>query len=178
MSPTTYGSTTCLISPAAWSTVLAKCGQTTKTMNSQPRWPTLYEVVNATSEWVRDAMALTKPGDVLRPDQREGNHIYISFEAAEAIGPVIQTILMSPRVSPRLKDQLLRVALAALQDLEGWAHLAPLARVMRAHIIEPYGFKQQNNYLFILKQYFDEQDHVLRANLERFRDDLDVALRK
>lgn len=135
----------------------------------------LYEVVNATAEWVKDAEALTKPGDVLLPDQLEGNHIHISFEAAEAIGRVIQAILMSPRVLRRLKDELLGVALTTLRNLEQRAHLAPLAMVMRAHLIEPYGFREQNNYLYILKQCFDEQDHVLRAHLGRFSEDLDAA---
>ena len=136
----------------------------------------LYEVVAATAVWVRDAKDLTKPGDVLSPDQREGNHVYISFEAAEAIGHVIQSILMSPRVPRRLKEELLGVALTTLHDLEGNAHLAPLARVMRAHLIEPYGFREQNNYLYILKECFDEQDYVLRAHLGIFREELNTAL--
>lgn len=135
----------------------------------------LYEVVDATVVWVKDAEALTKPDDVLLPDQLEGNHIYISFEAAEASGRVIKAILMSPRVPKRLKEQLLGVALTTLRDLEQTAHLAPLARVMRAHLIEPYGFREQNNYLHILKQCFDEQDHVLQAGLGRFSEELDAA---
>lgn len=135
----------------------------------------LYEVVDATAVWVRDAEALTNPGDVLRPDQREGNHIYISFEAAEAIGRVIQAILMSPRVPRRLKCELLGVALTTLRDLEQRVHLRPLTRVMRAHLIEPYGYREQNNYLHILKQCFDEQDHVLRAHLRRFGEELSAA---
>lgn len=135
----------------------------------------LYEVVDATVVWVKDADALTKPGDVLLPDQLEGNHIYISFEAAEASGRVVKAILMSPRVPKRLKEQLLGVALTTLRDLEQTAHLAPLARVMRAHLIEPYGFREQNNYLHILKQCFDEQDHVLQASLGRFSEELDAA---
>ncbi|WP_454764378.1 hypothetical protein [Cupriavidus campinensis] len=137
----------------------------------------LYEVVDSTAVWVRDAEALTKPGDELLPDQLEGNHTHISFEAAEAIGRVIQAILMSPRVPRRLKDELLGVALTTLRDLEQRTHLAPLARVMRAHLIEPYGFREQNNYLYILKQCFDEQDHVLRAHLGRFSEELDAARR-
>jgi len=31
-------------------------------------------------------------------------------------------------------------------------------------------------YLHILKECFDEQDHVLRAHLRRFKADLDAAL--
>lgn len=136
----------------------------------------LYEIVSATAEWVRDAEALATPSDVLRPDQHEGRHIYISFEAAEAIGRVIKAILMSPRVPNRLKGELLGVALNTLKNLECRNHLAALAKVMRAHLIEPYGFREQNSYLDILKQCFDEQDHVLRARLQRFSEELDAAL--
>jgi hypothetical protein len=135
----------------------------------------LYEVVDATAVWVRDAEVLTRPSDVLLPDQHEGSHIHISFEAAEAIGRVIQAILMSTRVPLRLKGELLGVALTTLRDLEQREHLAALATVMRAHLIEPYGFQEKNNYLDILKQCFDEQDHVLRAYLGRFSEELDAA---
>lgn len=135
----------------------------------------LYEVVDATAVWVRDAKALTKSGDVLHPDQLEGDHIHISFEAAEAIGRVIQAILVSPRVPSRLKDELLGVALTTLRDLERCEHLGALTAVMRAHLINPYGFQEQNNYLDILKQFFDKQDHVLRACLRRFKEELDAA---
>ncbi len=136
----------------------------------------LYEVVDATAVWVRDAIALTKPGDVLLAEQHEGNHIYISFEAAEALGRVIQPILMSPRVSHRLKDQLLCVALTTLRDIEQHVHLAELASVTRAHLINPYDFREQNSYLYILKQCFDKQDHVLLAYLQRFGVELNTAL--
>lgn len=136
----------------------------------------LYKIVDVTSVWVKDAEALTKPGDVLLRDQCQGHHIFISFEAAEAIGRVIKVILMSPRLPRRLKEELLGVALSTLRELELRAHLAPLASVMRAHLIEPYGFREKSAYLFILKQCFDEQDHVLRAYLEKFRDELDAAL--
>ena len=137
----------------------------------------LYEVVDATSVWVADAAALTSPGDVLSPDQQDGNHVYISFQAAEAIGRIIHSILMSPRVTCRLKEELLSVALSTLRDLEPRPHLTTLAIVMRTHLIQPYGFRERNDYLDILKQCFDEQDHVLRAQLKSFSDELDAARR-
>jgi len=136
----------------------------------------LYEVVDATAVWIRDADSLTRPDEELLPDHPEGNHVHISFEAAEAIGRVIHPILMSPRVTRRLKQELLSVALTALRDLERRAHLAPLSKVMREHLIKPYGFKEQDNYLYALKHGFDEQDHVLRSCLGRFNEELNKAL--
>jgi hypothetical protein len=136
----------------------------------------LYEIVDATAVWVRDAESLSKPGDVLRPNQLEGNHVYISFEAAEAIGRVMQAILTSPRLPRRLKGELLGVALTTLRDLEQHAHLAPLANVMRTHLITPYGYREKKDYLYTLKQFFDEQDHVLRAHLGNLSKELNSAL--
>lgn len=135
----------------------------------------LFEIVDTTIEWIKDAEVLTKAGDVVRADQHEGEHIHISFEAAQTIGRAIQAILMSPRVTRRLKNELLGMALTALRDLEQREHLRPLAEVMRDHLIKPYGCREDNNYLYILKQCFDEQDHVLRAYLGRFSDALDAA---
>lgn len=136
----------------------------------------LYKIVDTTAVWVRDAEALTNPGEEPLSDHPDGNHVHISFEAAEVIGRVIQVILMSPRVPNRLKEELLGVALYTLRDLEQRAHLAPLASVMRANLIEPYGFREQNNYLYVLKQCFDEQDHVLRAHLRRLNEQLNAAM--
>lgn len=136
----------------------------------------LYKIVDTTAVWVRDAEALTNPGEEPLPDHPDSNHVHISFEAAEVIGRVIQVILMSPRVPNRLKEELLGVALYTLRDLEQCAHLAPLASAMRANLIEPYGFREQNSYLYVLKQCFDEQDHVLRAHLRRLNEQLNAAM--
>lgn len=133
----------------------------------------LYEIVDTTAVWMREAEVLTRPGDVIFPAQREDDHVYISFEAAEAIGRVIQVILLSSRVSCRLKNDLLTVALTTLRDLEQHDRLVPLAHVMQANLIEPYGFIEQK-YLSILKQCFEQQDPVLRSRLGRFREELDA----
>lgn len=142
---------------------------------STPLGYLLYEIVDATAVWVRDAEALIQGDDIARPNQLEGDHIYISFEAAEAMGRVIQVILMSPRVPLRLKSELLSVALGTLKDLQKHANLAELARVTRTRLIEPYGYREKNNYVQILKQFFDDQDHVLRAHLALFKEELDDA---
>ncbi|MBU4181172.1 MAG: hypothetical protein KJ565_05710 [Gammaproteobacteria bacterium] len=136
----------------------------------------LYELVDATSDWVRDAATLTKPGDVLTADQNDGDHVFICFEAAEAIGRVIQPILTSPRVTKQLKEELLSIVLSTLRDLELKTHLVPLAEVMRAHLIDPYGFGGNGQYLFDLKQCFDAQDYELRSRLTNFSSALETAL--
>ena len=121
----------------------------------------------------RDGQDRTATTD--HPEQCEGRHVRISFEAAEAIGRVMQAILMSQRVPHRLKVELLGVALATLRSLESHSHLANFSKVMRAHLIQPYGFRKRNGYTAVLRQCFDEQDHILRAALRQFSEDLDAA---
>lgn len=135
----------------------------------------LYKVVDSTVVWVRDAEALTKPGEVLNRVQREGNHVYISFEAAEAIGPVMKSILLSPCVPSRLKVELFSIVLGTLRDLEPHEHLAPLAKAMKKSLIEPYGFREKYGYLHTLQRYFFKQDPVLRGYLQLFAQDLEEA---
>jgi hypothetical protein len=135
----------------------------------------LYKVVEATTVWIQDAEVLTRDGGMLAPDLQEGNHIYISFEAAQVIGSVIQTILMSPKVTPRLKNELLGVALATLRGLYGHKHLASLANTMQKHLIQYYGFLLKSDYLNILRQHFDEQDRGLTHQLRNFEVALHAA---
>ncbi|MVW78092.1 hypothetical protein [Bordetella sp. 02P26C-1] len=136
----------------------------------------LYEVVSATAVWIIDAETLTKSGDRLTPDQLEGDHIYIAFEAAEAIGRVIHPIITSSCVSHRVKQALLYVVLTTLRNIDQHEHLASLSQVMRTHLIEPYGTKEQPPYLAALQQCFNEQDPVLRARLRSFHEELSAAL--
>jgi len=136
----------------------------------------LYEVVDTTAAWVRDADELTQPGETALRDHPDGNHVYISFEAAEAIGRVIQPILISPKVTDRLKLELLGVVLTSLRDLERRADLQPLATVLRESLIKPYGLSAQKSYLHTLKDYIDGQDHVLLAELRRLRTELSAAI--
>lgn len=110
------------------------------------------------------------------PNNVSFNHVHISFEAAEAIGRVIQPILISPKVTDRLKLELLGVVLTSLRDLERRADLQPLATVLRENLINPYGLGSKKSYLDTLKEYVDGQDHVLLAELRRFRGELSAAI--
>jgi hypothetical protein len=136
----------------------------------------LYEVVATTMSWIREAEALTDPSDVLAHDQLDGNHVYSSFEAAEAIGRIIHLILMSTRVPDRLKDELVGVVLNGLRGVEQREQLAPLGAALRTNLIEPYAYRAGNEYLMALKHSVNSQDHVLLAQLRRFKDELNSAL--
>ncbi|MFG6464017.1 hypothetical protein ACG04Q_20765 [Roseateles sp. DXS20W] len=137
----------------------------------------LYQLVATTAEWIDDAEHLTgEEKNVVTPDQTDGNHVYISFQAAEALGRVMQPILLSDRVTSRVQEQLLTSALHMLRRLEQQDHLSALAASVRTHLIYPYGPGHCEEYLPLLKACFQAQDHVLRADLPTFRLELDEAL--
>jgi hypothetical protein len=138
----------------------------------------LYEIVDNMATWIAEAVELTTADDVLTRNQEEGDHVYISFEAADAIGRVLQPILMAPCVPQQLKTQLLGVALFALKELETYPRLAPLASLMRKRLIDPYdsGYQSHYHYLTKLHLVFNKQDHTLRIQLRTLKDELDAAL--
>jgi hypothetical protein len=137
----------------------------------------LYQIVATTVEWIDDAEHLTKEEkNVITPSEIDGDHVYISFQAAEALGRVMQPILLSDRVTGRVQEQLLSSALHTLRRLEQRDHLSALAASVRTHLIYPYGQSHREEYLPLLRACFREQDHVLRGDLPRFRQELDEAL--
>lgn len=140
-----------------------------------PLYFLLYEIVDTSVAWIRGANDLTKADAVLDPQQQEDDHVYISFEASISIGHVLEPVLMSPNLHSGLKEQLLSVVLGTLRDLEKRPHMAPVAKVLRKSLIAPYATRSPK-YLEALKECFDEQDHILRADLGLFRNELDAAL--
>lgn len=135
----------------------------------------LYTIVDTVAVWIREAETLTMPGNIVSHEQNDGNHIYISFEAAEALGRVIKSILISERMSFRFKKDMLSLALSVLRDIERHPNLEALASMMRVHLINPYGYSEKRTYLDILREILNEQDPPLR--LRRFQADLDAAWR-
>lgn len=138
----------------------------------------LYQLAATTAEWIDDAAYLTRTEkNAVRSDQTDGSHVYISFQAAEALGRVVQPILLSERVTSRVQEQLLASALRVLRRLEQQDHLSALAASVRTHLIYPYGPGHREEYLPLLRACFHKQDHVLRAELSRFQQELDVAIK-
>lgn len=136
----------------------------------------LYQVVDMTMDWVEDAERVIEPDHLLDPDQLEGRHAYISFEAASAIGPVLTSILSAENVTDRLKDELMSVVLYALRRLGGRAHLAPLSRAVEQSIVRPFGFDARPEYLRLVSLHYGNQDYELRRVTGPLAAAIDAAL--
>jgi len=128
----------------------------------------LYEIVDVTTDWIGEAVRVTEQGDVVAPNQVEGRHVYISFQAAEALGGVMQKILGSGKVPRRLKVELLSIVLRVYRDLQQTARLGPLARATAQGMVRPYGMRAPDDYLATLDQAYGDQDHVRRGETRDF----------
>lgn len=132
----------------------------------------LYELVAAARDWIDDGIRLTE-GDVLvDPDARNGMHILISFEAAQAMGRILEPILCSPKLTQGLKVELLTVAVRMLAELRHYPRLARLESALRESLITPYDTSIDAHHVSELRRSFGEVDHMLRAELRSF----DLAL--
>jgi len=134
----------------------------------------LYALINAASHWISAAAYLTKEGDVVSEEDTDSDHhVYISFEAAEALGGMMEAVLSSNSVSERLKRELLDVPIYALKMLEQHKHLHPLAQVLAENLVRPYGIGQEE-YIEVLRHYFQKVDASHRSYAHR----LEVALNR
>lgn len=132
----------------------------------------LYELVAATRSWIDDGIRLTEGGVLVDPEAHEGMHIFISFEAAQAMGRILEPILCSPQLTQGLKVELLTVAVRMLAELRHYPRLARLESALRESLITPYDTSINARYVGELRRSFGEVDHVLRAELRSF----DLAL--
>ena len=135
----------------------------------------LYSVVAVTTDWIEDALRATDDGSALSSDQTEGHHAYISFQAAEALGGVMQSALSSDKLTERLKVELLQNILFMLRRLTRKHHLAPLVRSVLAYLMNPYGMGLNAKHIDAIERIYAKQDHVLRGDTKVFADVLATA---
>jgi hypothetical protein len=127
----------------------------------------LYELVDACTDWIEEAIHVTSVEDVLDKEQVEGRHIYIAFQATKALGGVMQTILLSDKITDSLKDELLSVVLRSLGRIEKLPQLKPLVCAVVSSLVRPHGFKARGGYLIALDESYNRQDRFLLAEVQK-----------
>lgn len=132
----------------------------------------LYELVAACKDWIDDGIRLTEGDALVDPEARDGMHVLISFEAAQAMGRILEPILCATQFTQGLKVELLTVAVRMLAELRRYPRLARLELALRESLITPYDTSINARYVSELRRSFGEVDHVLRAELRGF----DLAL--
>ena len=136
----------------------------------------LHQLVDVTTDWIEEAARVTEDGDQLEPEKTEGRHAYIAFQASDALGPVIQYILRSEKLSGRFKDELLEMVLMSLKRVEAIPRLAPLARAVASSLVRPYGFEAREGYVEDLRNRYDRQDHFLRSDTPALKQAIEAEM--
>lgn len=136
----------------------------------------LYQLVKVTTDWIEQAERVTEAGDVLTHESVDGRHAYIAFEACSALGPVMQDILQSAKVTDRLKDELFEAVLRTLGRIEAVPRLVPLANAIANSLVRPHGFKASEGYVQELGSRYSTMDYHLRKADCRLKRAIDAEL--
>jgi hypothetical protein len=136
----------------------------------------LYQLVKVTTDWIEQAERVTEAGDVLTHETVDGRHAFIAFEACGALGPVMQDILQSEKVTDRLKDELFEAILRTLGRIEAVPRLVPLANAMASSLVRPHGFKASDGYVQELSSRYSAMDYHLRKADSRLKRSIDAEL--
>lgn len=136
----------------------------------------LYEIVDAASDWVEEAIKLTRDRGVVMQDQLEGDHVYIAFEAAKALGGVMEAILSSEKVSHRLKEELLTMVVRTYSRVKQAPNLVALLAAIKMAMVRPFSMRGKRTYLLALDATYAEVDYILRMETEDFEEAIQNAL--
>jgi len=136
----------------------------------------LYQLVKVTTDWIEQAERVTEAGDVLTHESVDGRHAYIAFEASRALGPVMQDILRSEKVTDRLKDELFEAILRTLGRIEAVPRLVPLANAVASSLVRPHGFNASEGYVQELGSRYSAMDYHLKKADSRLKRAIDAEL--
>ncbi|AZD54282.1 hypothetical protein C4K19_2495 [Pseudomonas chlororaphis subsp. aurantiaca] len=142
--------------------------------DSNYEWPTpfhflIYEIVTITSNWIDDCIESKEPL-ISEPTNKEQNFDsqYISKEATNALGSIIQSILLSPKIDDRFKGYMLEISLDRFKRLQKRKDTAPVARAFIKSIILGEELSTKQDYRRELHRIYERLDHTLRHDVESF----------
>ena len=142
--------------------------------DSHHEWPTpfhflLYEIVTITSDWVEDFIDV-KPNSIAEQvrNQVGFDGQYISKQAADALGRIVQSILASPKIDDRFKGYMLEICLERYKRFQNRKDANTVAHVFVNSMIFGDEYTTQKSYRRELHRIFQELDHVLRRDVKSF----------
>jgi hypothetical protein len=142
--------------------------------DSHHEWPTpfhflLYEIVTITSDWVEDCIDVKPESIDEQVHKEEGfDSQYISKQAADALGRIVQSILVSPKLDDRFKGYMLEICLERYKRFQSRKDANTVSHVFINSMIFGEEFTTKKGYRRELHRTFQELDHVLRRDVKSF----------
>lgn len=137
----------------------------------------LYQVVSITGNWVEDCIEVDV--DAISPEVRrrpDFDPCYISEQAANALGTIIQSIIQSSKLGDRFNRYMLETVLTKYRRIKGNARGAEVATKLVKALIHGPDLPTKLQYRQELSRIYGGLDHVLRADLPEFSNELDESL--
>lgn len=142
--------------------------------DSHHEWPTpfhflLYEIVTITSNWVDDFIEVEPDTVAEQVRKQEGfDSQYISKQAADALGRIIQSILVSPKIDDRFKGYMLEISLERYKRFQNRKDADSVAHMFINAMIFGDEYTTKKSYRWELHRAFQDLDHVLRRDVKSF----------
>jgi hypothetical protein len=142
--------------------------------DSNHEWPTpfhylLYQVVTITSNWIDDCIEVkeTLISELVKKEQGFDSQ-YIPKEAADALGTITQSILLSPKIDDRFKGYMLEISLGRFKRFQSRKDAATVAHAFINSLIYGNGYPTKKGYRQELHRIYKNLDHVLKHEVENF----------
>lgn len=146
-------------------------------------WPSpfyyqLYEIVSITSNWTEDCLNV-KVSDIPEAIRKAPGFdlLYISRQATNALGSIIQDIVQSPKLADRFKGYALEIALRGYKRIAEGPQTAQVAHDLLIALTVGIDLPTKLQYRHALKELFHELDYALRDEVPKFAEAIEASLR-
>ncbi|TKR54348.1 hypothetical protein D7I39_16705 [Allopusillimonas ginsengisoli] len=156
------------------------CASTDK--DSYLEWPTpfhylLYRLVSISTDWAEQCSRINDAEIPEETRNAEGfDQHFISKEAIEALGSMLEDILPSPRISDSFKKYLLEIAIRSYVKIQSDHNLADVASFFLRAVIRGSALQTSTSYRQSLLDIFERLDHRLRGDAQQFGEALSASL--
>lgn len=148
--------------------------RTTSPSDSEHEFPTpfyylLYQIVSIASNWVEDAIEVdTSKIDPAVAKKAGFNIHFIPEKSANAVGSIIEEIIMSPRVDDRFKHYMLEIVLRRYERLSDESTTQAVSRGLIRSLLDGRGRIDKARYRRELIRIYSEIDQQLRERVAAF----------
>ena len=128
------------------------------------------------SNWVDDCLEVDIA--MIEKDVREKPDFeiyYISEQATNALGTIVQSVIRSSKIDDRFKHYMLEISLSRYKRIKNTQRVAVVAQSFIKSLIYGLDLPTKPAYRHELRRLFEQLDHVLRFEIPEFAQALEDA---
>ena len=142
-----------------------------------PFYYVLYELVSVASDWVEGGLDVTGADVAESTKSLDGYDVfYISQQATDVLGTILNKIISSPKISMQFKVYVLEVALQRYKRVSSNSRSEKVAESFNKSLIEGMGLSTEQGYRKELSRVFQNVDGPLRTSIPKFSAALQASI--